>query len=187
MTKTISAKKKYKKCLRINTVLANVGLCAGGHLWLRHICIIHRDMKTRHCISGYDRIVPSGLEGVSELYGKTDNWNQKRRETCSILREQDRDAKQKTNRIQRLPNLKGTHTIGFPPAKLQLFHKPARGWMIFLFQHWMTTGIHKARTAAMSCQRWLGRWRTSMAAACYLLLFFNTISDNKRLQSTTNV
>ena len=51
----------------------------------------------------------------------------------SILREQDRDTKQKTNRIQRLPYLKGTHTIGFLPAKLQLFHKPARGWGIFLF------------------------------------------------------
>ena len=35
MTKTISAKKKFKKCLRINTVLASVGLCDGGHLWLR--------------------------------------------------------------------------------------------------------------------------------------------------------
>ena len=34
MTKTISAKKKFKKCLRINTVLANVGRCGGGHLWL---------------------------------------------------------------------------------------------------------------------------------------------------------
>ena len=46
----------------------------------------------------------------------------------SILREQDRDTKQKTNRIQRLPYLKGTHTIGFLPAKLQLFRESARGW-----------------------------------------------------------
>ena len=26
------------------------------------------------------------------------------------------------------PTWKGTHTIGFQPAKLQLFHEPARGW-----------------------------------------------------------
>ena len=32
----------------------------------------------------------------------------------------------KTNRIQRLPYLKGTHTVGFLPAKLQLFREPAR-------------------------------------------------------------
>ena len=85
---------------------------------------------------------------VFELYGKTDNWNQKQRETCTILREQDRDAKQKTNRIQRLPYLKGTHTIGFLPAKLQLFHEPARGWgknicftRIWLMVHFGTDGL----------------------------------------------
>ena len=33
----------------------------------------------------------------------------------------------KTNRIQRLPYLKGTHTIGFLTAKLQLFRELARG------------------------------------------------------------
>ena len=32
--------------------LASVGLCSGGHLWLRPIIVIHRNMKTRHCISG---------------------------------------------------------------------------------------------------------------------------------------
>ena len=37
MTKTTSAKKKFKKCLRINTVLANVGECVSGHLWLRFV------------------------------------------------------------------------------------------------------------------------------------------------------
>ena len=32
--------------------LASVGLCAGGHLWLRPIIVILLIMKTRHCISG---------------------------------------------------------------------------------------------------------------------------------------
>ena len=32
--------------------LASIGLCSGGHLWLRHIIVIHRNMKTRHYISG---------------------------------------------------------------------------------------------------------------------------------------
>ena len=33
----------------------------GGHLWLLPICIIHRNMKTRHYISGCGGVVLSGL------------------------------------------------------------------------------------------------------------------------------
>ena len=41
---------------------ANVDSCDGGHLWLRQISSQpHRIIKTRHCISGCDRVVPSGL------------------------------------------------------------------------------------------------------------------------------
>jgi hypothetical protein len=32
--------------------LASVGLCSGGHLWLRSGIVILLIMKTRHCISG---------------------------------------------------------------------------------------------------------------------------------------
>ena len=35
---------------------ANVVMYGGRHLWLRPIIVIHLIMKTRHCISGYDRI-----------------------------------------------------------------------------------------------------------------------------------
>lgn len=40
---------------------------------------------------------------------------------------------QHNNRIQRIPYLKGTHKIGFPAAKVQLFREPARGLAFFLF------------------------------------------------------
>ena len=34
---------------------ADAGMCDGGHLWLRHIMVIHLIIKTRHCISGCGR------------------------------------------------------------------------------------------------------------------------------------
>ena len=47
--------------------------------------------------------------------------SQKRQEACTILREQDRDAKQKTNRIQRLPYLKGNTYDWFSACKITTF------------------------------------------------------------------
>jgi hypothetical protein len=35
---------------------ACMGLCGGGHLWLRPIIVIRLIMKTRHCISGCGRV-----------------------------------------------------------------------------------------------------------------------------------
>ena len=74
---------------------------------------------------------------------------------CTILCEQDRDTKQKTNRIQRLPYLKGTHTIGFLPAKLQLFHQPARGRMIFLLLPSLSSHVIPTLACAAAWDLWL--------------------------------
>lgn len=45
---------------------ADAGLRDGGHLWLRPVIVIRLIIKTRHCISGGDRVVHSGL-GWREL------------------------------------------------------------------------------------------------------------------------
>ena len=50
---------------------ANVGLCAGRHLWRRPIIVIRFFMETRHCISGCSGGVHSGLYNLFNAYIRT--------------------------------------------------------------------------------------------------------------------
>ena len=55
---------------------ADVGLCDGGHLWLRHTGIRPSQYETRHCISGCGRVVPLGLwlDALSSSASRRRQW-----------------------------------------------------------------------------------------------------------------